>query len=465
MKKMKKLVVILLCLVMVFAMTACFSKKKAQEPSGTTEPTVTAAPTGNAGNGTNTTDGSGTAGVTELKLWHMEEPPNRVKRFQSVIDKFNAEHSDIKVTVEVQSWNNAYTEFPAAIMAGSGPDLLATIPDHATVIYELGVVQPVTDIVNAIDAEQKYYDSAIAPYKYGNDIYAIPVYGMGQVLWYRADMFKAAGLTPPTNWEELVNCAKALTKDEVYGIALPASLSMATDQVIYSFMASAGAENVISSDNTISFNNENTVKAYETYYELLKYSPEDSNTYTWGEPQALLNSGKVAMAIEKGQYLATFESESGVAPENLGCVVMPASDASHDSKSIFYSNAFMLLSKDQAKKDAAGVFFKWLMSPDVYGDFLNAEPGLFVPLTETGAASDLYKSDAVLKKYPKQLDTLLSATSGGVLFGFTDGVCMNIGKITGPNLLAQTLHQMTVNNLSASDAVAWGEGEMKKAIE
>jgi multiple sugar transport system substrate-binding protein len=170
------------------------------------------------------------------------------------------------------------------------------------------------------------------------------------------------------------------------------------------------------------------------------------------------------MAIEKGQYLATFESESGVAPENLGSVLMPPLDSSHESKSIFYSNGFMLLTKDQAKKDAAAVFFKWLMDPSVYGDFLNAEPGLFVPLTVTGAESDLYKSDAVLQKYPSQVETLLEATSGGCLFGFTDGVCMDIGKITGPNLLAQTLHQMTVNNLSAADAVAWGESEMQKAI-
>jgi multiple sugar transport system substrate-binding protein len=455
MKKIKEIVSFVLLFIMIFTFAGCSKDSKTtKDESG--DP--------NTGTKTEDTDKTGET-VTELKLWHMEEPANRVERFQSIINKFNEEHPDIKVTVEVQSWNDAYTKFPAAIMAGSGPDLLATIPDHCTVIYDLGVVQPVTDIVNAIDAEQNYYDSAIAPYVYGDDVYAVPVYGMGQVLWYRADMFKEAGLTPPTNWEELIACAKALTKDGVYGIALPASLSMATDQVLYSFMASAGAEDVISGDNSITFNNEGTIKAFETYYELLKYSPEDSNTYTWGEPQALLNSGKVAMAIEKGQYLATFESESGVAAENLGCVVMPAMDAEHESKSIFYSNAFMLLSKDAAKKEAAGVFFEWLMGTDVYGDWLNAEPGLFVPLTEKGAASDLYLSDTVLQKYPTQLDTLLSATSNGCLFGFTDGVCMDIGKITGPNLLAQTLHQMTVNNLSAKDAVAWGEGEMKKAVE
>lgn len=460
MKKYSRLLAAGLSAVMALSLSACGGSStadttKAQEAAPAASKEEAAKPAQEAAGG----------GVIELKLWHMEEPPNRVKRFQEVIDRFNAEHTDIQVAVQVQSWNDAYTEFPAAIMAGNGPDILATIPDHSTVIYDLGVAQPVTDIVDAISATQKYYDAAIEPYRYGEDVYAVPVFGMGQVLWYRADMFAEAGLEPPTTWEELIHCAKTLTKDGVYGIALPASLSMATDQVLYTFMASAGAKSVIDADNKITFNNPDTVKAYETYSELLKYSPEDSNTYTWGEPQALLNSGKAAMAIEKGQYLATFESESGLSADKLGCAPMPAIDKDHESKSIFYSNGFMLLTDDAAKKEAASVFFQWLLQPEPYGDFLNAEPGLFVPLTETGAASDTYLGDEVIKTFSTQVNTLLGATANGCLFGFTDGVCMDIGKITGPNLLAQTLNQMTVNGVSAQDAVAWGESEMKKAIE
>ncbi len=400
----------------------------------------------------------------ELVLWHMEEPPNRVAQFQAVIDEFNASQSDVHVTVQVQSWNDAYDKFPAAIMAGNGPDLLFTIPDHCTVIYDLGAVQPVTDIVDAIDSTESYYDAAVAPYKYGDDVYAVPLYGMVQVLWYRADMLAAANVEPPKTWDELLSAAKTLTKDGVYGIALPASLSMATDQVIYSFMAAAGAKSVIDSENNITFNNENTVKAYQMYADLLQYSPVDSSSYTWGEPQALLNAGKAAMAIEKGQYLSTFESESGLSADNLGCVLMPT-PTGEDSSSIFYSNACMLLSSDPVKHEAAKTFFTWLLQPDHYGPFLNAEPGLFLPLTETGSASEAYLSNDVLKTYPQDVSVLLDAVSKGCLFGFTDGVSMKIGQISGPNILAQTLQQMTVNGVSAQDAVAWGQSEMEAAIQ
>jgi ABC-type glycerol-3-phosphate transport system substrate-binding protein len=46
------------------------------------------------------------------------------------------------------------------------------------------------------------------------------LYGMVQVLWYRKDLFKAAGLDPskpPATWDELIADAKALAKDGKYG--------------------------------------------------------------------------------------------------------------------------------------------------------------------------------------------------------------------------------------------------------
>ncbi|GAF74575.1 unnamed protein product, partial [marine sediment metagenome] len=42
--------------------------------------------------------------VVELTFWHHEAPAHRVAAFQEVIDMFEAEHPDIKVTQEVVMW-------------------------------------------------------------------------------------------------------------------------------------------------------------------------------------------------------------------------------------------------------------------------------------------------------------------------------------------------------------------------
>lgn len=406
-------------------------------------------------------------GVTEISIWHMEEVDSRVQQFNMIAEKFNAAHSDIKVTFTVTSWDDAYSKVPAAIMAGNGPDMLQSLPDYGKVIYDLGVLADVTDMVAELDEEYGFFDSAVETYTYDGRVYAVPAYDMAQVLWYRKDLFAAAGLEAPKTWDDVVACAKALTdKDNgKYGIALPASLSMATDQVVYSIMASCGGADVVDEDDNVTFDNPGTVKAFEYYQELLKYAPVDCDTYTWGEPQALFNEGTVAMAIEKGQYLSPFETDSGVSAENLGCVLMPVLDDSCTSTAIHYVNSFMVLAQDEQKQAAILEFLKFLLSEEAYGDFLNAEPGLFLPVTETGATYESWTSNEVLTRYPEQVATLCESAANGALFGFTNGVCDKIGAISGPYLIAQSLQQMTVNGLSPADAVAWGQAAMEEAIE
>ena len=406
-------------------------------------------------------------GVTEISIWHMEEVDSRVQQFNMIAEKFNAAHSDIKVTFTVTSWDDAYSKVPAAIMAGNGPDMLQSLPDYGKVIYDLGVLADVTDMVAELNEEYGFFDSAVETYTYDGRVYAVPAYDMAQVLWYRKDLFAAAGLEAPKTWDDVVACAKALTdKDNgKYGIALPASLSMATDQVVYSIMASCGGADVVDEDDNVTFDNPGTVKAFEYYQELLKYAPVDCDTYTWGEPQALFNEGTVAMAIEKGQYLSPFETDSGVSAENLGCVLMPVLDDSCTSTAIHYVNSFMVLAQDEQKQAAILEFLKFLLSEEAYGDFLNAEPGLFLPVTETGATYESWTSNEVLTRYPEQVATLCESAANGALFGFTNGVCDKIGAISGPYLIAQSLQQMTVNSLSPADAVAWGQAAMEEAIE
>lgn len=406
-------------------------------------------------------------GVTEISIWHMEEVDSRVQQFNMIAEKFNAAHSDIKVSFTVTSWDDAYSKVPAAIMAGNGPDMLQSLPDYGKVIYDLGVLADVTDMVAKLDEEYGFFDSAVETYTYDGRVYAVPAYDMAQVLWYRKDLFAAAGLEAPKTWDDVVACAKALTDKEngKYGIALPASLSMATDQVVYSIMASCGGADVVDEGNNVTFDNPGTVKAFEYYQELLKYAPVDCDTYTWGEPQALFNEGTVAMAIEKGQYLSPFETDSGVSAENLGCVLMPVLDDSCTSTAIHYVNSFMVLAQDEKKQAAILEFLKFLLSEEAYGDFLNAEPGLFLPVTETGATYESWTSNEVLTRYPEQVATLCESAANGALFGFTNGVCDKIGAISGPYLIAQSLQQMTVNGLSPADAVAWGQAAMEEAIE
>lgn len=402
----------------------------------------------------------------ELVLWHMEGTPDRVAAFEALADSYNATNPEYPVNIQVQNWDQVYTKIAGAAQAGEEPDILFTIPDFATYVRQLGLGQPVTEVVEQVNEEKGLIDASLAPYRDEEEYWAVPLYGMVQMLWYREDILKEAGVSEPQTWDELVAASKKLTSDGRSGIALPAGKNLATDQVIYSFMVAAGAAEMFTDDGQVDVDNPETVAAFELYGELLNYSPQDSGNYAWGEPQAAFNSGAAAMAVEKGQYLAPFEEATGQPSTALGCAPIPTPTAGGDPGSIYYSNGAMVLSEDEAKAEGAGEFLKWLLQPDQYGDFLNAEPGLFLPVTEDGADSELWRSNEVIGTYDKCVDAMLKQSESGELFGFVNGNYIDaIGKISGQNFLAQAVQRMYVNGDSPEQAVAWLQEQMQGAIQ
>lgn len=402
-----------------------------------------------------------------LTLWHMEQPPHRVERFQQLIDEFNDAHPDIEVKIEVQDWNFAYQRLSAAAAAGRQPDLMFVIPDFAQTVLKLNLAQPVTALVNELDAQHDFVDAALAPYFFDGEYWAVPLYGMEQLLWYRKDIFAEAGIaSAPQTWEELVQVAEQLTTGDRYGIAVPAGRNLASDQVIYSFMMTSGAKDMFDENCNVTFNTPETVRTLDLYRKLLSFSPPDATSYSWGEPQALLNSGQVAMAIEKGQYLLPFEEESGVSGDNLGMAHIPMPAENGVEGTIYYSNAVMVYSADEAKQQAAHELIRFLLEPEIYGRFLTAEPGLFLPVTKSGLESETFWSDPIIEQYRPYVEEMINYSEFGGLFGFTSGrVCAEITAISQQNLLAQTVQRVAVGGSTPEEAAAWAQAEMEKAVQ
>jgi multiple sugar transport system substrate-binding protein len=409
--------------------------------------------------------GSADAEPLQITVWHQEQVQSRVDQFQKVIDAFNASQSDYKVVQQVQSWGNIYQKLPPAIQAGVQPDIDFTIPDFTVTIRETGAVQPVDDIVAEIGKKHKFIEQAITPYKDDGKIWAVPLYGMVQVLWYRKDLFKQAGLdpeNPPKTWDDFLADAKTLTKDGKYGVGVPASKSLATDQVLYTLMSVNGGAELFDSSGKVTFDTPKNVETVAFYKQLAALSPSGIASWTWPEPQDALNAGTVAMAIEKGQYLTPFESTSRQPADQLGCAPIPVNKGGEEH-SIYYSNAAMVLTADAAKRKGAAAFLSFVLEPKNYADFLLAEPGLFLPLTEDGA-SEAWSGSPILSKYKRCVDLMIDLSKKGVLPGFNTGTVQKaIGPIMAQNIMSQVVQKVVVGGEDAKAAVAWGQQQMTDA--
>jgi multiple sugar transport system substrate-binding protein len=407
----------------------------------------------------------------ELVFWHQEARPHRVQRYEELCARFNAEHPNIKITPVMKTWTNIYQEASAAIMAGKGPDFILSTGDFITYIQHLGLVQPVDDIIEELRQQYTIFPSYLQQLCFGGHCWAVPIYGMDFVLWYRKDIFEKAGLDPnrpPRTWSELIATCEKLKQSGVveYPIAVPGAIHLATDQLIYTLMVVAGAEHLFGENpNEIVFNNPNTVKAYAFYKQLFSYSPPGSETWRWDEPRTALFTGKVAMVMEKGHYIKGWVDNTNLPLDYLGCGFIPIPDEGGQPGTIFYANGLTLLTADPVKREAFKTFIKWLYQPHIMSWLLHMDPGFFLPPTQEVLYSDAFWSDPIIRQKVAAVMIELESLKYGRLPGFTRAeVNPNVGAISAANLLAWTAQLITVKGLSPEEAVALGAQEMAKAV-
>ena len=401
----------------------------------------------------------------EVTFWHMEQPPHRVERFQELIDEFNTANPDVVVTQEVQNWGEIYQKAPAAVAAGNASEMLMAIPDFAPILKELGQVQPMDDFVAEMDEMYGFYDTAIEPYNYDGGVWAVPLYNMAHSIWYRKSVFEDAGVEVPETWDEWLAAVETLTTEDQYGIGVPANRQLYTDQTVYDLIINAGGEEIYNEDGTLRFDNPETVAAYDFYNELYQFSPPDSPSWTWGEAESCFASGSCAM-IMQFTVITTYDTQAEGDADDLGVMAIPHAEDVEESGTIAYVNGVLVLTDDEAKLDASKRFLAFILEPENYGRFLNAEPGLFLPVTEAGSEADSFWNDPMVVKYQDQVETMIANSTNGRLFGFTNGNTFpSIAAISAQNLLAQTLQMVVIDGMDAEEAVAEGQDLMEETME
>jgi multiple sugar transport system substrate-binding protein len=121
---------------------------------------------------------------------------------KAVVEKFNASHPNIKLTFEVVAFAGARDALSTQIAAGNPPDVVGPVGIGGAEAFhgQWLDLQPYID-KNKYDMTQ-FPESTVDLYNVGGEgQLGIPFAVYPSVLWYKADLFKEAGLNePPHEW-------------------------------------------------------------------------------------------------------------------------------------------------------------------------------------------------------------------------------------------------------------------------
>ena len=180
---------------------------------------------------------------------------------QATLDAFEEAYPNI--TLDYQPVATDYpTAMAAKFSAGEPPDLFYVDSSLAPDWIDQGVLQELDTMAaeRGFDTSQffpGYLDAFKGP---DGQIYGFPKDGNTLAMAYNADMLEAAGIEPPTNWEELAAAAEALTTGDQKAFCLNHSLDRAL-----AFVYQNGGS-LLSEDKT-----QNTVDSPETADALQTY--------------------------------------------------------------------------------------------------------------------------------------------------------------------------------------------------
>lgn len=163
--------------------------------------------------------------ASTVRFWyHFDNPDNPMDKLIAAFEKANP---GITIKAENIPWNSYYDTLYTAIAGGNAPDAAMVKLFAQPRLVEMGALQPLDPWLKTWPGKADLLDN-ILKINAGPDgkQYYLPIQYVVLYLYYRVDLFKAAGLTPPKTCQEFLHDAQVLThvgvkgKPDIYGFGL-----------------------------------------------------------------------------------------------------------------------------------------------------------------------------------------------------------------------------------------------------
>ncbi len=214
-------------------------------------------------------DGGGEAAGGPLTVWVQEDLPDRVAATQEIVDAFT-EQSGIEVELVAVAEDQFAQLITSAAAAGDVPDVIGAIslPQVRTLsASDLIDTGAVAEVVEALDPTT-FTETALELTRDGDTQLAVPSESWTQLLVYRADLFEAAGLEPPTTYDALLAAARALDSDQVAGFVGATAPGDAFTEQTFEHLALGNGCEMVDGDGQVQLDSEQCVRAFDVYGQL-----------------------------------------------------------------------------------------------------------------------------------------------------------------------------------------------------
>lgn len=281
------------------------------------------------------------------------------------------------------------------------PDVLMLDNPDVQQIAQTGALAPLSDF--GVTAPAGDVPAVVTAGTYQGKLYGIAPVINSIALYYNVDMLKAAGITPPTTWDELRADAKKLSNPSngVYGFAMSnINTYEGTWQFLPFFWTSGGDEKNIDTQGA--------GQAVQVVLDLQNDGSMSKSSVTWAQSDVnnQFIAGKAAMMINGPWQLPVLNATKGL---NFDSVPIPTPTSSQKVVAPLGGETFNVpQTGDKTKMALAGKFVACLNSPAMQLKIAKVSGN--VPADESSAAT-WAQSDPQVKSFVETVKTARARTA------------------------------------------------------
>jgi multiple sugar transport system substrate-binding protein len=314
-------------------------------------------------------DEAAVSGTVRLSGWRSSESEETL--LAETIAAFQTAYPNI--TVDYEPIPEGYIDqMTAQFSAGEPPDVFYVQAEFSDAWMEDGLLEPLDPYLqgNPEFTTDPFYDQLLSVFQLDGVTYGLPKDAGPLALFYNTDMLTAAGVEPPTNWDELRAAAQALTAEGVAGLCVGPELPR-----VGAFIYQAGGGIYNDEGTELTITSPESVAGIDLFLELhgagTLQTPAELGAGWCGEA---FGQAKAAMTME-GTWL--FPPLDNDFPDiNYDVVELPQGA---EQGNLSFTNAYGM-GVDSANKEAGWVLLQYLAGPEGMGKWTSL--GLALPARE-----------------------------------------------------------------------------------
>lgn len=400
-----------------------------------------------------------------VRLWSTQSAPNQVQIYREMIADFEAKNPRIKVALELVSNEDVYPKLAAAHAAGQPPEICSNVNTSvAGAMHGNGLLESLNDVAKA---NGDFTEDSLAAYNdKGNQFALAAALTVITTMWVRTDLLAAEGLEVPKHWDDYVDVCRKLTKNGMYGSALPYGKGAFANRIMDMFLRQAGGD-IVAPDLSVVFDNPGTHRALEFLKEIRPYHPPGANNYSFGESLNAFVTGATAIGIYSGRTLVNIHAQN----PGLKDKVKAAFYAYPRDGLRYWCSGYDALFVNKGRRvntDEAKEFIAYHYQVEPYTKFVHGAVGHNLPVIRKVASSPIYNDHPILKAHGPDIDTMMAISREAQINikpTAKHPFIFKMGDVYGSNVMAEVLQRVVVNGQTPKAAAAWGQDRIAEIMK